>query len=257
VTEEEWLTATDPAPLLEFLRGRASERKLRLFAVACCRRVWELIPPGVARRAAEEAERHADGEIVAGERDGLLRSLRAEVESEGNLYAALGDGTERLRCFRDETASPEETAAWALDVRWDFPWIVAAGAAALRAGVEAAADLRWGTWPDRWRREQAEAEWWARKVDELAAQCRLLRCIFGNPWHPPPRPPAAALAWNDRLVPRLAQVIYEERRWPELPLLADALLDAGCEDEVLLAHCRQGGEHARGCWAVDSLLGKN
>jgi hypothetical protein len=256
VTEQEWLTGTEPAPLLEFLRGRASERKLRLFAVACCRRVWDLIPCGIARRAAEEAERYADGEVTADEREDLLRTLRIEAESKENISAALGDGTERLRCFREETASPEETTAWALDRRWNFPWVVASGAATLRAGIEIAAELRWGQWSDRWRREQAEAEWWGRKVDELAAQCGLLRCLFGNPWRPPAALPAEVLAWNDRLVPRLAQAIYQERRWHDLPLLADALLDAGCDDEALMRHCRDGGEHARGCWAVDAILGK-
>jgi hypothetical protein len=241
--------------MLEFLRGSGGSRKLRLFAVACCRRVWECIPPGVARRAAEAAERSADGATDPDEREGLLQELRAGAGTEGNLYAALGDGTERLRSFRDESGSPEEMAAWALELRWEFPWVVASGAAALRAGVEVAAELRWGTWPDRWRRELAEAEWWSRKADELAVQCTLLRCLFGNPWRPNPPLPPAVLAWNDRLVVRLARAIYDERRWPDLPLLADALLDAGCDDEALLRHCRDGGEHARGCWAVDLVLG--
>jgi len=120
-----------------------------------------------------------------------------------------------------------------------------------------AAEVRWGDWPDRWRLEQAQAEWLMRKSDELAAQCALLRCLFGNPFRPSPALPAAVLAWNDRLVPRLAQAIYDERRWNNLPLLADALLDAGCEDEALMDHCRRGGEHARGCYAVDVILGSH
>jgi len=256
VTEQEWLTATDPAPLLAFLRGRTTVRKLRLFAVACCRRVWDLIPSGVARRAVEEAERYADGAISPQERAALLHSLAAEADPEVNLLAAMGDVTERLRSFRDEAASAAEMAAWALDLRWEFPGLVAAGAAALRAGIEVAAEVRWGDWPDHWRLEQAQSEWLMRKSDELMAQCALVRCLFGNPFHPSAPPPAAVLAWNDRLVGRLAQAIYDGRRWGDLPLLADALLDAGCADEALLAHCRGGGEHARGCWAVDAVLGR-
>jgi hypothetical protein len=257
MTEADWLTSDDPHEMLEFLRGRAGARKLRLFAVACCRRVWELIPPGVARWAVEEAERFADGAVSPGEREDLLRSLAAGAGGpEGHLLAALGDGTERLRSFRDDMASAGELVAWALDVRWQFPGLVASGAAALRAGVEVAAELRWGDWPDRWRREQVQAEWDWRKADELAAQCTLLRCLFGNPLRPSPALPAAVQGWNDRLVPRLAQTVYDERRWPDLPLLADALLDAGCEDEALMAHCRGGGEHARGCFAVDVILGR-
>ena len=66
-----------------------------------------------------------------------------------------------------------------------------------------------------------------------------------------------------RTVPRIAQATYEERRMPEgtldtsrLPILADALLDAGCDDEELIAHCRQPGPHVRRCWAIDLILGK-
>ena len=81
-----------------------------------------------------------------------------------------------------------------------------------------------------------------------------------------PSPPItpAVLAWNDATVLRIAQDIYEERRLPEgtldnvrLGMLADALLDAGCEDEELIQHCRQPGPHVRGCWAVDLCLRKS
>jgi hypothetical protein len=75
--------------------------------------------------------------------------------------------------------------------------------------------------------------------------------------------PSAVLAWNDRTVPRLAQSIYEERRMPQgtldtarLTSLADALLDAGCDNEELIANCRSDGPHVRGCWAIDLILGK-
>jgi hypothetical protein len=67
----------------------------------------------------------------------------------------------------------------------------------------------------------------------------------------------AVLAWNDATVPRLARAIYEDRGFGRLPLLGDALLDAGCDDEELIRHCRSGGPHVRGCWAVDLILGKS
>jgi hypothetical protein len=83
----------------------------------------------------------------------------------------------------------------------------------------------------------------------------MLRCISRGPFHPPRPLDPAVLAWNDRTVQLLARSLYEERAFDRLPLLADALLDGGCADEGLLAHCRSGGEHVCGCWAVDLVLG--
>lgn len=62
------------------------------------------------------------------------------------------------------------------------------------------------------------------------------------------------LAWNNTTVPRLAQAIYDGRAFDRLPILADTLEDAGCTDQDILAHCRSGGEHVRGCWVLDLLL---
>jgi hypothetical protein len=92
---------------------------------------------------------------------------------------------------------------------------------------------------------------------ERAAQAALLRDVYGNPFRPVSSLPAYILAWNDRTVPRISEGIYEERAFDRLPVLHDALLDAGCEDEALLAHCRSEGPHVRGCWAVDLMLGKH
>jgi hypothetical protein len=64
------------------------------------------------------------------------------------------------------------------------------------------------------------------------------------------------LTWNDGIVIKLAQAIYEERAFDRLPILADALEEAGCSDTEILAHCRGPGPHVRGCWVVDLLLGK-
>jgi hypothetical protein len=65
------------------------------------------------------------------------------------------------------------------------------------------------------------------------------------------------LTYNHATVPAIARRIYEERAFHDLPFLADALEDAGCTDADILSHCRQGGEHVRGCWVVDLVLGKS
>jgi hypothetical protein len=87
-------------------------------------------------------------------------------------------------------------------------------------------------------------------------QVALMRCVFGNPFRSMPTADLTWLAWNDGTVPKLAQAIYEERHFADLPILADALEEAGCDNADILTHCRGGGEHVRGCWVVDLLLGK-
>lgn len=78
----------------------------------------------------------------------------------------------------------------------------------------------------------------------------LVRCLFGNPF----RPAAADPAWRTSTALGLAAAIYEAQAFHDLPVLADALEDAGCDDELVLGHCRGGGPHARGCWVVDAVL---
>jgi hypothetical protein len=92
---------------------------------------------------------------------------------------------------------------------------------------------------------------------EKQQQCSILRDIIGNPFEACPALAPAWLEWNDRCVMKLAQTIYEERAFDRLPILADALEDAGCEDADILRHSREPGEHVRGCWVVDLLLGKS
>ncbi len=70
-------------------------------------------------------------------------------------------------------------------------------------------------------------------------------------------PDPSWLAWNDGAIRKIAQTIYDARAFDRLPLLADALEDAGCTDAAVLSHCREPGEHVRGCWVVDLLLGKS
>jgi len=82
----------------------------------------------------------------------------------------------------------------------------------------------------------------------------IIRDIFGNPFCSA-HIESACLSWNAGTVSKISHVIYEERAFDLLPILADALEDAGCTCADTLAHCRQEGLHSRGCWVVDRLLG--
>lgn len=84
---------------------------------------------------------------------------------------------------------------------------------------------------------------------------RQARCFCGNHFGPAPVEPAW-LAWNDGIVVKMAQGIYDDRAFDRQPVLTDALEEAGCDDADILAHCRQPGEHVRGCWVLDLFLGK-
>jgi hypothetical protein len=95
-------------------------------------------------------------------------------------------------------------------------------------------------------------DWQLVSEDELAVQTALLRDIFGNPFH------SVVLdsAWLTQDVVNLAQSVYSGQGFNALPILADALEEAGCTDAGIFSHCRQPGPHVRGCWVIDLLLGK-
>jgi hypothetical protein len=85
--------------------------------------------------------------------------------------------------------------------------------------------------------------------------CELLRCLFGELHRDHPLE-TSWLEWRDGTVVKIARSIYDAHRFDELPILGDALEEAGCENAEVLAHCRSGGVHARGCWVVDRILGQ-
>jgi hypothetical protein len=92
---------------------------------------------------------------------------------------------------------------------------------------------------------------WDNPGGELVCH-RLVRETTGNPF----RPVRFGASWRTVDTLGLARGIYEDRAFDRMPLLADALMDAGCDDEQIISHCRTGGPHVRGCWVVDLVLGK-
>jgi hypothetical protein len=259
MTESEWDACTEPQEMLQFLRysGRASERKLRTFSVACCRRIWHLLTDERSRRAVEVAERFADGlatrEALAAaltlawpayhevEQAWVVRSAKkqpglANLIYEPRMTAALAVGYVTMaECPR----VPHRAGIRGVDLVLPVAGDVAERAAAAR--------------------HQGEAAF----ASEQAGQGALLRDIFGNPFRRPPLITPTVLAYNGGTVRRLAEAVYQERELPSghlhpgrLAVLADAAEEAGLSDAELLSPLRGPGPHVRGCWAVDLLLAK-
>jgi hypothetical protein len=227
MTEADWLACTDPKPMLASLEGKASDRKLRLFAVACCRRIWHLLTDQRSRQAVEVAERYADG-----------RATDEELETASDAAHAVWDADMK----RAATAGK-----W--DKRSDLPYYSASAAAynvALPLGW-------WGAAPAFVAPDEIARGAHANAGAEGMAQCVLLRDILGPL---PFRPLAVDPTWLTSNVASLAHTAYDERAFDRLPILSDALEEAGCTNAEILAHCREPGEHVRGCWVVDLVLAK-
>jgi hypothetical protein len=252
--EAEWLACTDPREMLKSLGDNTSDRVLRLFACACCRRIWPLLSDARSRQAVEVVERYAEG--LAGEEE--LAAARAAANVAAQAAAAeiaqadlhWADDSSLADSYAAIRAAREAADAACFLVADVAEPALAAARAARAAGFDAkAASLATGYEPG------PEVAYQTAQAAEADAQADLLRCIFGNPFHLVSLDPGW-LTWNGGTVAKLAQAIYEERRFQDLPVLADALEEAGCTNEGILVHCRRPGEHVRGCWVVDLLLGK-
>jgi hypothetical protein len=222
MTEAEWLACANPTPMWWFIEGAASERRLRLIACACCRRIWHLLTEERSKQCIETAEKLADGMVTREEANQLLYEFNKMDRDR------VSSGIDEYSVTRSALISHNSV---------------------IRAVPALASSFYEGAGVSR--------------EEEARRQTNVVRDIF-NPFRPSPPLPPAVLAWSDGTVRRLAEAIYEERKMPEgtleaarLAILADALLDAGCEDEDLIQHCRSEGPHVRGCWALDLCLGKS
>jgi hypothetical protein len=217
MTEADWLACGDPEPMLQFLcECQASERKVRLLACACCRRVWDLLPDPHSRLAVEVAERYADS--------------RATLHELGRV---LGPATR----VADRASW---AAVWAANRKISGP---------IRNVFDAA------QWLGRCGAGYAITDWQAELATRTRWQVGLVHEVIGNPFRPRVLEPVC-LNWGNGLVRHLAEGIYEEKAFERMGVLGDALEDAGCRDDVILDHCRGGGEHVRGYWVLDLILGR-
>jgi hypothetical protein len=194
-----------------------------------------------AQAGLEEAQaRHAAAEAVWLAVPGALTVENVAdkaVEAMATAQTALATQNRAQRWMQradDEAERPVPRARAAVRLAQAAEWVERA--------AEAAENRAW--------RARSRAE-----KTERQAQCDLVRDLFGNPF----RPVALDLAWlrwNEATVMKIAQAIYADRRFGDLPVLGDALEEAGCHHADILGHCRSQGKHARGCWAVDTVLGK-
>ena len=219
MTEPEWMACGDWRALESHARPLLSRRELRLLACAILRREWAKLEGKAGRAAVEAAEQFADGLIAD---DGRSKRLRAAVRRRVELlsrrvFGVGGDSRHTELCLVSAAGlAAEEPNEDVVLMRLSTIF----GAPNLK--------LSFGAWPV------------------------LIRDIAGNPF----RPASFDAAWRTADALGLARSAYESRDFGLLPVLADALEEAGCDSADLLSHLRGGGPHARGCWALDLVLGK-
>jgi hypothetical protein len=225
-TEADWLTCNDTQPLVELLRGRTSDRKLRLFVCESLRQVsmyqkkprgpWEHeIVPQWTLEVVEVAERFADGKATKEE---LAKSRSSRGDTEGwNVYVRKLFAPLAAARAADDVMDPESV------------WYPALGL--LENWYERGSVVRY--------------------INGTGSGARFIHDIFNNAFRTVTLNPA----WLTRDVVGIAQRIYDDRRFEDMPILGDALEDTGCDNASILEHCRSGSEHVRGCWVVDLVLG--
>jgi hypothetical protein len=229
MTEEEWLSCDHPALMLNLIRGKSSERKLRLFACACCRSVWSLLNSALLWHAVEIGEGCADRLIDEKEIDRLQQEMWISETVDRNAQNAAAGAV----------APPHFLSQG---------WFVHAVAALEheRAFQEAVRRGERRLPPDIKRRS-------------VRALMGLFRDVFVNPFRPVVLDPR----WQTPLTVDLAEAAYQQRILPvghldpvRLAVLSDAIEETGCADQTILGHLRTPGPHVRGCWLVDALLSK-
>jgi hypothetical protein len=218
MTESDWLTTIHPTDLLKHRLTR-DDRKRRLLDCACVRRVLHFLTDPRLVNAVAATEDLADGII---DWDRMKRTARRDA------MAALRELRPRLRSHYSRYAAEAALGTTNREVKNEGMYM---------AGSTMGYTSR---------------DYHANLERELTEQVKLVRDIFGNPF----RPVAFDPEWRTSSAIALAGQMYESRDFAHMPILADALQDAGCEHADVLAHCRGPGPHVRGCWVVDLVLGK-
>ena len=228
--ETEWLFSANPTEMFKVLAGHKDRRKLHLFAVACARTVQHHMLDARSINALEVMERLIEGQATDAERVAAIHEAwRASEEARDTKDLA--------------TAAACDAAYRAINI---------SSYSVANSGMRAAS-----------RATGKRAAVATVRATAYGHQAMLIRDIFGNPFqtknlrsiwiHQCKR----VLLWNSATVLAIAQSIYAEKCWDQLPILADAMEDAGCTVQPMLQHLRGPGPHARGCWVVDTIRGKD
>jgi hypothetical protein len=243
MTEAEWLACDEPRRMLDHLRGQAGDRGLWLFVAAVCGRGSSFFPAEINRTVVAIAEALAEhttlpGDVAAAHEAALRWKERFVAEQDFERAASMrdlqdtllrlgvgGGGRHALSAARWAQALPGLSTLW-------------------RGWEDARRAAPWPTDP-----ECSEARPGHRRF-----QAALLRDLF-HPFGPVTLAPGWLTA-DSGAARNLAAAIYAERAFERLPILADALEDAGCADPDLIGHLRGPGPHVLGCWALDLVLGK-
>ncbi len=226
MTEAEWLACGESAALLLldelWLRPR---RKWRLFALACLEPFHPHFPHQGDFSAVLEMIAHtAEGEWSFEE------WRRSEEDVARILHLVVEDASEQ---------------------RWHY--VAEALAEALVAAVHGEGERYSVVTGCQNAAGYLATEEHDGRMSEERRQVELIRDIFGNPFHPV----ALDRSWLTSDVVALAHGIYEEKAFDRMPILADALQDAGCANDDVLNHCRDAKRvHVRGCWVIDLLTGR-
>jgi hypothetical protein len=236
MTDADWLSCGNPDEMLDYLDGKISERKLRLFVCACCRRLWHLLTMPACRQAVEVAEQFADG----------LASLE-------ECKAAAAEAQHKMPLFLDGNWAAAGAAAPQLNVRIVADAVLYLAQALAKIGAERLHSVARASVYSGATHETRSAAWdeYEAAIQTAALQRQqqhadLLREIAGNPFRSPqPVPPLPSI------VVQLAEALYSGTGASFA--LHDALLEAG--HDTLAEHFREG-EHPKGCWALDLIRGK-
>jgi hypothetical protein len=238
VTEAEWLVCESPLAPLAFVAARASDRKRRLFLCACCARVLEGTPTH---------RRFFRGYYP----DCFLKLERALSVVEQFAEGFLGsDALAEARRDAEDSVYVPPSIDYGGGSGLDYEAAAVVAAAAEHPVAEDVTAACWRATDSQSARTPGGGG--SRRTEEARWQAMVFRDVFGNPF----RPIAFSPQWRTGHTVGMASQMYEERDFGAMPILADALEEAGCVEAGILAHCREPGVHVRGCWVVDLVLGK-